>query len=457
MTGMLLGRTQETKYLESCYKKDGNQLIVMYGCENIGKTALLMDFGRSKPFSYYLARSCSEAEQLKFWADETCQNSGAENVYPEYPSLFSAIASEGNTKLVVVIDEFQYLVKNSDNFMREIIHLIHNRYSSRSVMVILCSSSVGFVENSMVTRIGEAAYEITGFLKVKELGFLELVRCFPEYDTMRSVELYSIFGGVPGLWRYFSKKAGIRENICHAVLQNGTMLHMEAERFVAKELREPSVYHTILNCIASGKRKLNDLYRETGFSRAKISVYLKNLTELEIVEKVFSVDTKGRDHAMKGLYRIRNHFVDFWFRFVFPNYSMLQIMTPEEFYDHYIAPHLTEYTAGYFPQVCREYLNLLNQAGRLPMRFEKTGSWVGKDGTIDIVAQDREGRILVGYCIYSDVKMTQHDYDVLGLLLKQAHISADFIYLFSAGGFEDGLKDAVQQKGAVELVSLSQM
>ena len=49
--------------------------------------------------------------------------------------------------------------------------------------------------------------------------------------------------------------------------------------------------------------KLNDIYRHTGFSRAKISVYLKNLMELDLAEKVYSYDTEGRSDTQKGIYR----------------------------------------------------------------------------------------------------------------------------------------------------------
>lgn len=450
---MLVGRTREKTYLENNYRKSENQLIVMYGRENIGKTALLMDFCHDKLFSYYMARPCSELEQLKLWAGEI----GKEKVLPEYSSIFPAIASDGSGKLILVVDEFQNIVKTSGQFMREIVNFIHSRYHERPVMVVLCSSSVDFVENALVERIGEAAYEITGFLKLEELGFPELAQYFSEYDTRQCVELYAVLGGIPGLWRQFSKEIGIRENICNAILKKGTVLHMEAERFVSQELREPAVYHTILSCIASGKQKLNDLYRETGFSRAKISVYIKNLSEPGIVEKVSSVDTAGRGNAMKGMYRIRDHFVNFWFRFVFANYSRLELMTEEEFFDAYIAPVWDSYIAEFFPAVCREYLALLSQSGRLPIKCEKLGSWVGKNGTIDIMAEDNDGKMLLGLCSFPDRTMTDKDYRKLLSVMKQARVKADYIYLFSAGGFDDGLEELAQEQVNIELVRLSQL
>ena len=77
-----------------------------------------------------------------------------------------------------------------------------------------------------------------------------------------------------------------------------------AQQVIASELRELSVYNTILSAIAQGHNKLNDLFLATGYSRAKISVYMKNLSHCDIVETVVSFETGGWDNAKKGIYRI---------------------------------------------------------------------------------------------------------------------------------------------------------
>lgn len=76
------------------------------------------------------------------------------------------------------------------------------------------------------------------------------------------------------------------------------MFH-EAENYISIELRELSVYNTILAALASGNNKLNDLFLKTGFSRAKISVYMKNLMAFDVVEKVVSFDTGGWENTKR--------------------------------------------------------------------------------------------------------------------------------------------------------------
>ncbi len=455
---MLLGRTAELKYLKNNYEKEGSQLVILYGRKNIGKTELIKEFCSDKSCSYYLAKQCSEYEQICQWSSELSEERSHQSpVERRFDSIFQTIIEVKSQKRVIVIDEFQYIVKNSDIFMDEVVRLIHDKWNNQPVMIIMCSSAIGWVENSMVSRMGENAYEITGLLKISELKFLDVVRRFPKYSMEQCVEAYAILGGVPGLWRYWNEELDIQENIQQNIIRPGLFLSEEGSRYVAEELRETSVYHTILATIASGKSKLNDLHNHTGYNRAKISVYLKNLIELEIVEKVFSYDTAGKDNTQKGIYKISNHFVHFWFKYIFPHVSRQGMISEEQFYNQYIAPSFRAYTATYFTKVCTEYLDLMNQMGKLHFKYEKSGSWVGKVGTIDIVAQDEEGHTLVGMCSWERSLMTYNDYEWLLFCVEKAKLNADYIYLFSVDGFDEKLNLEAKVKKNIILIDISQL
>ena len=173
---MILGRAQELKYLNTYYDREGSQILVVYGEKNIGKTALMKQFVQDKPCHYYHARSASEREQLYQWGKELSEDEIRTLKYPSFGELLNAGVKDGqNGKKVIIIDEFQYIVKASDTFMKELITVVHDSWRNSEVMVILCSSSIGWVENSMISKIGEAAYELSGFLKVKELEFENMI------------------------------------------------------------------------------------------------------------------------------------------------------------------------------------------------------------------------------------------------------------------------------------------
>ncbi len=453
---MLLGRTTELGYLNNYYDRDGSQILIVYGQKHIGKTELVKEFIKDRPGYYYLAKACSEREQAYQWGRQLAHDGYIIDKFPNFQDIFEKISRRATGKKVLVIDEFQNIVRASDAFMKELVAFVHSQWNRDNVMVILISSSIGWIENSMITRIGEAAYELSGLLKIKEMPFADIVERFPNFRIEECVEAYAILGGIPGLWNQFDDRLTIQQNICRNILDANSFLFEEGERILTEQLREPGVYNTIMASIAAGAHKLNDLYLHTEFSRAKISVYLKNLIELELVEKVFSYDTAGKENVQKGIYRISHPFVDFYYTYMYPHLSDLQMLSVGEFYNHYIMRDFRRYVAGYFKMVCRQHLTRLGERGRLPIACGTIGEWIGKAGSLDIIAQDQEGRTLIGLCNW-EKPMTYEDYENLLLYAKKAKISADYIYMYTAFRFDEKLNLEAKVKSNLKLVQISDL
>lgn len=452
---MLSGRISELQYLNQTYDRKDSQILVVYGQKHIGKTTLIKEFAEDKPNHYYLAKPCSEREQMYQWGLQL-RNDGSEGErFPGFHDIFMRICGSGGSKKVIVIDEFQNIVKAGGAFMQELIHFVRNEDKKVNVLVLLCSSLVGWIENSMVNKIGEAAYELAGLLKIRELSFLDMAHRFPNFRMEECVEAYAILGGIPGLWNQFDDKLTIQQNICRNILNPDCFLFEEGERMVAEQLREPGVYNTILATIAAGNHKLNDIYRHTEFSRAKISVYLKNLMELELVEKVFSYETVGKENVQKGIYRIIYPFVDFYYTYMYPNMSALQMVSTEAYYNKYIYTSFGRYVSVYFKKVCRQHLEKMNERGRLPIQFDGSGEWVGKDGTIDIIAQDGEGKTLIALCNWEKTMMSYEDYEWVLSCAKKAKIDVDYIYLYTASRFDEKLTLEAKMKHNLKLIHIS--
>ena len=441
----LLGRDTELQFLNEYFVREGSQILVVYGAKGVGKTALLQEFCKDKKHSYYLARACSEREQRFQWAAEL-RDFGVEiDRYPEYPELLENVAARKETrKQVVVIDEFHHLIKGDSNFFEMLIRYVENRLLSRPVMVVLVTSASGWVENTMVSKVGRNAASISGWMKVREMTLEALSALFPQYSKDDCIGNYAVLGGLPGFWMNFSQELGTGENIIQNILCRESRLFEEMSYFLLDELREPAVYNTILAAMARDCNKLNDIYRHTGFSRAKISVYLKNLMELDLVEKVSSFETTGRVETQKGIYRISNAYVKFYFRFVFPNMSSLQQLSPMEFYEQKIESSFALYVEEAYRKICRE------QIGRV---CHNIGEWLGKTGTIDVVASDSNGSYTVASCSYAR-QMTYEDYEWLLFCMKKAKVKSSDVRLYCEKGFDERLQDAAAQ-GKVKLLTFS--
>lgn len=444
----IVGRSTEMSFLKQYYGMPGSQMVVVYGGKGVGKTELLREFCKGKKSYYYLARACSEREQCCQWGGELREKGIAVAKYPEYEELLAASVMEKEPekqpeKQVLVIDEFHHMIKGAAGFFAKLAEFTENRLMSRPVMVVLCTSASGWVENHLVGKIGSRAAVIGGFLKVRELGFTEMRRIFPQYKFEDCMRIYAVLGGIPGYWMSFQSNLDARENIIRNILAKESRLYGEMEVYLEQELREPGVYNTILTAMARDCNKLNDIYRHTGFSRAKISVYLKNLMELDLVEKVYSYETEGRANTQKGIYRIANPYVRFYFRYLFPNRSMLQLLSPEDFYDRKVAESYDLYVEEAYRRICREHM------GR---EYRAVGEWLGKTGVIDIVASDGQEAVGVGICVWSRA-MEYRDLEWLLFSMKKARIVSTDIRLYCEKGFDDVLRQKAEE-GKVRLFGI---
>lgn len=453
----MTGRKAQIKRLEELYQQDGNQLVILYGRRENGIHELLQDFCKEKKSFYYHAPEVSAKAQQQRMIHEVEKQYDVSISEESYDSCFNRVKSGDASKLVLIIDEFDHIVKKDQQFMESILKLKQHKLYPGPVMILLYTSAVAWAQQNMFKTLEKYKKKIDATEQLSELKFVEMVQSFPDYTVSQSVEVYGVIGGVQEYMEKWDESRDIRYNICKHILSPDGFLFGEAERIISKELREFSVYNTILEALASGKRKLNDLYQETGFSRAKISVYLKNLMAFDMVEKVTSFETGGWENAQKGLYQIKDTFINFWFKFVYPHLSDLYQMEPEKFYDTYIANGLEEYLNRYFVKVCAEYLELMNQVHKLPLQMHKMGTWIGKQGHIDIIVQNEVRENLICLCNWSEPEMTFEMCQKLFQSMEQAKLAANYYYLFSAKSFDEKLRKMVSADKRILLVDMNQL
>lgn len=423
---MFIGRKDEKKQLENAFLGEHNNLLMLYGREGIGKTALLFSFCEDKRYVYYNAVEITPAMQEKRF------------------SVIEKEVIEGSAsgKTVLIIDEFKYF---SDETLNErLIHLLNNE--NIKIMIILVSSSVNWVENSMVIEARGIAKRLTGIMKLKDLSFREAVEWYHKLPVEDSILMRSVMGGIPKYLKLWQDNRRTRENIISIFLTRGSSLEHEAEYFLKLELRELAAYNAILIALASGKYKLNDIYAETGFSRAKISVYLKNLIEMDIVEKVNMAYVRHYDKTQKGLYRIRDSFIRFYYAYVYPNRDLIEQGRGRQIYDEKILPDMPRFVRESFAEVAREFLMILSRRGSLKAFYNDFRTWIGKTGTIDIVAGDGEGNTLAAVCFYEERMADVEEINAVKQMLISAGLRCTELFIFARAGFTDRARSLAQSE-----------
>ena len=206
------------KKLEEYYNQAGNQVIVVAGQLSCGKEELFLDFAKDKKLMYYRCRQASANEQLELMKQEIERQFQVKLQKNSYEEYFNRIKTGNPSKLVIVIDEAQYIIKKDPEFMKAIVKLKAKKLYPGPVMVILATSSLTWLRNDMAEEIGESVKKIDGILQVDDLNFLEVVRAFPDFSSVECIQIYGVLGGVPGYLNRWDARLSFKENICNLVL-----------------------------------------------------------------------------------------------------------------------------------------------------------------------------------------------------------------------------------------------
>ncbi len=446
-------KNSEIKTLDKLYNKSHSPIAVLYGRKGVGKNEIVKQFATGKKCISYISRNASCKLQLEFFAQELGIDI-SEKDDCDFESIIEGVLDNSDDKTLIIINEFELIFKKDDTFFNQLIDL-NDRFN---LMIVLTCSEIPWINKEFIECINNNKYKDKVYLeKIEEWSFLDTVRAFEDYSIEELVKLYGVFGGVNRYLSYIDQSSSVEDNIKKLVLNKKGSLYDEAEKFLSSELREISVYNTILYAIASGNTKLNELYKSTGFSRAKISVYLKNLAAFDVVEKIESFDTGGWQNAKKGVYAIKNNFIDFWFRFIYPNLNDLDRLTGDEFYAKHIENKLDIYLDRYFIKICREYLMLMNYSNELPLEIKNIGTWQGKSGSIDIVAQNDIREQLVAKCFWKEDIVTDEDFKKLLEAANKAKIKPKYYYIFASGSFNEKLKALESQLSSVVLIDIGSL
>ncbi|MDP4268458.1 MAG: ATP-binding protein [Bacteroidota bacterium] len=460
---MFIGRRSEVDFLKSRYEKSNGQLIVIYGRRRIGKTELLREFCKDKPHVFYSCKECTDAEQLSSFSGRMLRNTQASkyiNKFNDWEQAFKFVTElPQQGKKLIVIDEFPYMVHANSSIPSLIQNLWDELLIREDVMIILCGSAMSFIEKEILAEKNPMYGRATGILKMNQMDFGDAVKFFPDFDFKDKILAYSILGGIPHYLKQFDGNLSIEENIKSNILTRGSVLYNEVEFLMRQELRETSVYNTLITTIAMGNTKLNDIFQKTQIDRAKISVYLRNLMDLNILSREFPITDgiKSTANVQRGLYNIVDNFFSFWYRFIFPNLSELEAGDVDGVFEYSVKPFIDSYSSKAFENVCIQCLRKKNTKGDLPFRFRKIGRWWEKGCEIDIMAfGDREVSI-IGECKWQSTKMGISDLEHLKSKIKRTGAAQPYYYLFSKSGFNSELINLAGNDEHLYLIGLTEI
>ena len=294
-------------------------------------------------------------------------------------------------------------------------------------------------------------------------NILEANNVRPEFHLLF---YYSIFGGIPHYYSMLDQEnlfSKYREKLIKTLFcDNYAYLRDEGTRLVSQLINDSPRSYSVLQTVASGALTLTSIAAETGIERTTISKYIGCLVyDNALIEHRIPV-TAIADVHKNGRYHITNPLLGFWFRFIYPNQTLMKLCNPERAAVKIIEsmPPFLEYR---FAELIRELLPHRNDTSIIPFEFSRIGAYWDKMNklTVDIVAVDDSGKyIFFGACRVDGNKFTDYEANRLleggrkvpwGMLNREEHFG-----LFSFEPFNIRQPKSLSSKN-ISCISISRL
>lgn len=457
-----IDRESEMETLQSEYDRKGSSLVIMYGRRRVGKTTLISQFIKDKKALFFLASEESEAQNRNAFKDKTAdfiENELLKNAdIKNWEIIFKAITDTSfNSKPVIVIDEFQYIGKSNPAFPSIFQRIWEETLKDKSIMVILCGSLISMMESQTLSYNSPLYGRRTAQIRLKQIPFRYYREFFPGKNRRELIEMYSVTGGVPKYIELFSECDDIYKSIQNCILNRSGYLYDEPHFLLQQEVTEIGSYFSIIKAIAAGNSKLSAISTVLEIKSTSLTKYLKTLIDLDILEREVPVTEENPEKSKKGLYKIKDNYIRFWFAFVYPNMSFIESGNSRIVMNKIRKGLISGHTAFVYEDVCRERMWDLNAEDFWPFHFSKIGRWWDGKNEIDIAAIDPEEKnLILGECkfwqepvginIFRELEEKARNVDWQN---QNRHV---WFVLFSSAGFTEELKELTVKRDDLLLV-----
>lgn len=461
---MFIGREKELKSLNNLYTSDKFEFAVIYGRRRVGKTALINEFIGDKKSIYFMGVESNAKQNLENFSKSIIEYNSGIVVDTSFQSFQAALEYvfelSKNERIILVIDEYPYVARSSKSLASTLQMLIDKYKDTSKMMLILCGSSMSYMEDNVLSYKAPLYGRRTAQMKILPFDFEETCRYFKNFSSEDKALIYGIVGGTPQYLLQMSDKLSVEDNIKNTYLNPVSFLFEEPTNLLKQEVREPAIYTAIITAIATGASRMSEISTKVGEDTNVCTSYIKNLMNLGIVQKETPY---GEKNSRKTIYYIEDNMFRFWYRFVLDNNSVIMRGATDRVYKQRIEPYLSNYMGKVFEDICTQYLwkQLLEE--KCPVEFNSLGLWWGNDPTekkqaeIDIMGEQDKDTALFAECKWTNEKV---DLSVLETLIKRSRIFSYknmHYYLFSKSGFTKGCIDKAEEMGNVNLVSYGEI
>ena len=456
---MFIGRDKELNTLDKLYRLNKFEFVVIYGRRRVGKTALINQFIDDKKSIYFMGVESNEKQNLENFSKSIIEFSSGIETETSFASFQAALEYvfklAEKERMILAVDEYPYVARASKSLASTLQLLIDKYKDTSKLMLILCGSSMSYMEDHVLAYKAPLYGRRTAQMKIQPFDFEESCRYLEKLSDEDKALTYGIVGGTPQYLLQMSDKLSVEENIKNTYLNPMSFLYEEPVNLLKQEVREPAIYNAIITAVAAGYSRMSEISSKVGEDTNVCSNYIKNLINLGILQKETPY---GEKVSKKSIYSIEDNMFYFWYRFVLDNNSAIARGAADLVYKR-IEPQLPHYMGRVFEEICKQYLWKQLFLGNVPIEFISLGRWWGNDpiqksqAEIDIMGEQDEHSALFAECKWRNEKV---DLDILDTLIDRSKLfryKKVHYYLFSKSGYTKGCMEKAVKMRNVTLVS----
>jgi hypothetical protein len=401
-----INRTKEKQRLLKALESKKAKLVVIYGRRRCGKSTLIKNSLKTDDI-YFMAQQSDEAIQRLQLANTIGEKiSGFDSaVYPDWESLFVNLNNVIKEPITLCIDELPYLVKGS-NSLPSTIQKIIDSTPKRKYHLILCGSSQQMMQGLILDSSSPLYGRADEIIKISplEAGWISNALGL---NPVLSVSEYSVWGGVPRYWELRAEERSFKSAINNIILDRYGVLHEEPARLFFDDMRESVRAFSILSVIGNGSNRLSEIAARLNKPATQLSRPIDNLIQLGYLKREIPFGEPEKN-SKKGIYRISDPFMNFYFTFLVPNRSRLELGLNDLVYKTFES-RLPSFVSFEWENLCRRSVPLKPING---INFDIARRWWGSNFNkepmeIDVVAESIDKKyLLVGECKWSKITET---------------------------------------------------
>ena len=391
-------RQREQQRLHALLGGDDPAFVMIRGRRRIGKSALVGKVLKEDDIYFEADRTAMSQQmgQLSQVISHRFPGFG-DAVYKDWRALLTALNRRVSERLALCLDEFPYLVEECPSLPSVIQGLLDSKEDPLKYDLILCGSSQQMMYELTHDDTSPLYGRNDADFHVKPLSARYLSDALG-LDARQVVENYAVWGGVPRYWKLREKARSLSDAIDIHVLSDLGALYEEPLRLFRDDIRDPVKTSTLMSIVGNGVHRLSEIASRCNEPATNLSRPLAKLVHLGYLEKEIPFGESPKS-CKRSLYRIADPFLSFYYRFVQPNRSFIELgrMAPVELA---LARDLPAHIGYWWEHLCRDAVtgNVIDG-----ICFQEARRWWGKDVELDVVAESLDhSTLLVGECKWSD-------------------------------------------------------